>query len=124
MLKVIKRVIFGSLSVLIVSTLFLSIALLNPSMTYANKTSFDKVTVYHNQALEKENPISAAKVANKILSTVDLLLDHPLLGKAGRIHKTRELVIAGTPYTVVYLAEFEVITLLRIFHQKQSWETL
>ena len=74
--------------------------------------------------IEKENPISAAKVANKILSTVDLLLDHPLLGKAGRIHKTRELVIAGTPYTVVYLAEFEVITLLRIFHQKQSWETL
>ena len=71
--------------------------------------------------IQKDNPTAAEKVAQKILSTVDLLLDHPLLGKAGRIHKTRELVIAGTPYTVVYLAEFEAVTLLRIFHQRQSW---
>ena len=72
--------------------------------------------------IQKDNPAAAEKVAQKILSTVDLLLNHPLLGKAGRIHKTRELVIAGTPYTVVYLAEFEAVTLLRIFHQRQSWE--
>ena len=73
---------------------------------------------------QKDNPAAAQKVAKKILSTVDLLLDHPLLGKAGRIHKTRELVIAGTPYTVVYIAEFEAVTLLRIFHQRQSWGDL
>ena len=73
---------------------------------------------------QKDNPAAAQKVAKKILSTVDLLLDHPLLGKAGRIHKTRELVIAGTPYTVVYIAEFEAVTLLRIFHQRQSWTEL
>ena len=73
---------------------------------------------------QKDNPAAAQKVAKKILSTVDLLLDHPLLGKAGRIHKTREIVIAGTPYTVVYIAEFEAVTLLRIFHQRQSWTEL
>ena len=74
--------------------------------------------------IKKDNPAAAEKVANKILSSVDLLFDHPLLGKAGRIHKTRELVVKGTPYTVVYLAEFEAVTLLRIFHQQQSWTTL
>lgn len=74
--------------------------------------------------IQKDNPVAAEKVAQKILSTVDLLLDHPLLGKAGRIHETRELVIAGTPYTVVYLVEFESVTLLRIFHQRQSWGDL
>lgn len=74
MLKVIKRVIFGSLSVLIVSTIFLSIALLNPSMTYANKTSFDKVTVYHNQALEKETE-SIINNAIEIIKSSELYTD-------------------------------------------------
>ena len=83
MLKVIKRVIFGSLSVLIVSTIFLSIALLNPSMTYANKTSFDKVTVYHNQALEEGtehvvknaiNIIKGAEIYDNNLKIITLIL--------------------------------------------------
>ena len=70
--------------------------------------------------IEKENPEITSKVANKILEAVDLLLEHPLLGKAGRIYKTRELVIAGTPYTIVYLPEAELITVLRVFHQAMS----
>jgi addiction module RelE/StbE family toxin len=72
--------------------------------------------------IEKENPEVANKVANKILEAVDLLLEHPLLGKAGRIYKTRELVIVGTPYTIVYFPEAELITVLRIFHQAMSWD--
>lgn len=72
----------------------------------------------------RENPNAANSVASKILDKVDLLQAHPLLGKAGRIHKTRELVISGTPYTVVYLAEAECVTVLRIFHQAMSWPDL
>jgi len=74
--------------------------------------------------IEQESPEAANRVANKILHSVDTLIDHPLLGKAGRIHKTRELVISGTPYTVVYLAEAELVTILRVFHQSRSWNYL
>lgn len=44
-----------------------------------------------------------------------------MLGKAGRIESTRELVVAGTPYTIVYLPQSDVITFLGVFHQAQQW---
>lgn len=74
--------------------------------------------------IEQENPEAANRVASKIVQSVDTLVDHPLLGKAGRIHKTRELVISSTPYTLIYLAESELITILRVFHQSRSWNHL
>ncbi|GAA0410492.1 type II toxin-antitoxin system mRNA interferase toxin, RelE/StbE family [Cocleimonas flava] len=74
--------------------------------------------------IERENPESASRLANKILNPVDILIEHPLLAKAGRIHKTREHVVSGTPYTLVYLAESELITVLRVFHQSKKWKHL
>lgn len=74
MFKTIKKVVLSSLSVLIVSTIFLSIALLNPSMTYANKTSFDKVTVYHNQVLTEETE-GIINNAIEIIKTSELYTD-------------------------------------------------
>lgn len=73
------------------------------------------------QYIWQENPEAANSVARKIVEKVDLLQDHPLLGKAGRIYKTRELVVSGTPYTVVYLPESECVSILRIFHQAMTW---
>lgn len=71
--------------------------------------------------IEKDNPTSAKKIATKILQSINTLIEHPLLGKAGRIHKTRELVITASKYTVIYKAEAESITILRVFHQSQRW---
>jgi len=47
---------------------------------------------------------------------VKLLKEHPMLGKAGRIHVSRELVVIGTPYIVIYLPQPDVISILRVFH--------
>jgi toxin ParE1/3/4 len=68
-----------------------------------------------------ENPAAAQRVARKLLERVNLLRKHPMLGKAGRIESTRELVVAGTPYTIVYLPQSDVITFLGVFHQAQQW---
>lgn len=71
--------------------------------------------------IKKDNPTAAKKIANKILKSIKSLIEHPLLGSAGRIHKTRELVIPGSQYTVIYKPEAESITILRVFHQSQRW---
>jgi len=71
--------------------------------------------------IEKDNPTSAKKIATKILQSINTLIEHPLLGKAGRVHKTRELVITTSRYTVIYKAEAESISILRILHQSQRW---
>ena len=71
--------------------------------------------------IEQDNPTAARKVAQRILECVNLLVDQPFLGEPGRIHKTRELVISNTPYTIIYHATADMITILRVFHQARKW---
>lgn len=73
------------------------------------------------QYIALDNPQAAQRVAGKILERVKLLKTHPLLGKAGRIHATRELVVTATPYTVIYSPLPDAVTILRVFHQAQQW---
>lgn len=73
------------------------------------------------QYIALDNPQAAQHTAGKILDCVRLLKEHPLLGKARRIHPTRESVVAGTSFTIVYLPQTDSITILRIFHQMQQW---
>jgi toxin ParE1/3/4 len=73
------------------------------------------------QYIVQDNSHAAQRIAGKILECARLLKEHPLLGKAGRIHTTRELVVTGTPFTIVYLPQPDSITILRVFHQMQQW---
>lgn len=57
MVKKIKRLIISIFSILGISILFWVILLLNPSLSYANETEFDFVTVYHNQELEEQTEL-------------------------------------------------------------------
>jgi addiction module RelE/StbE family toxin len=49
-----------------------------------------------------ENPAAGARVRAAIRNAAEQLADHPHLGRPGRVEGTRELVIAGTPFIVVY----------------------
>lgn len=71
--------------------------------------------------IAQDNPTAAQKVARRILECVDLLAIQPLAGEPGRIHKTRELVVSRTPYTLIYHASADVIAILRVFHQSRQW---
>lgn len=73
------------------------------------------------QFIAQDNPQAAHRIAGKILERVTLLKAHPLLGKVGRIHATREVVVTGTPYTLIYLPQADDLTILRVFHQAQQW---
>lgn len=52
MIKTIKKIILSSLSILGISFLIWTLFLLNPSWSYAHKTQFDFVDVYHNTPLD------------------------------------------------------------------------
>ena len=74
MLKTIKKVVIGSLSVLFLSFMIWVIFLLNPNLSYAHSTTFDQVTIYHNQTLE-ENTEEIVKNAIRIIQSSELY--HP-----------------------------------------------
>jgi toxin ParE1/3/4 len=43
------------------------------------------------------------------------------MGRPGRVTGTRELVISGTPFVVIYRLQEQSIEVLRLLHSAQQW---
>jgi toxin ParE1/3/4 len=71
--------------------------------------------------IEVRNPDAAELVSSEILRAVEGLLQFPKRGKPGRVKETRELVVSGLPYVVVYLLADERVVILRVLHGAQGW---
>ena len=69
-------------------------------------------------ALDK--PDAAERLATRIVSVVEALRMHPYLGHAGSEPGIRELVIGGTPYSVLYRVRANRLILSTISHASQS----
>ena len=67
------------------------------------------------------NPFAAVAVGDRIRGAVEQLRDHPLSGRAGRVEGTRELVVSGSPYIIVYSVDNDAVLILRVLHGKQRW---
>ncbi len=73
------------------------------------------------QYIAQNNPKAANQIAKKILSTINLLSEQPEIGRQGRVHNTRELVISETSYIAPYRVKNGVIEILRILHSSMEW---
>jgi toxin ParE1/3/4 len=72
--------------------------------------------------LHGQNPAAATRVLDAIISAAMHLESFPLLGKEGRIAGTRELVIPGWPYVIVYSIKDEYfLQIERVLHTKRQW---
>ena len=60
-------------------------------------------------------------MAARVREGVEYLLDHPNLGRAGRVRGTRELVISGSPFVVIYRVRFDQVQILRVLHHARKW---
>lgn len=69
----------------------------------------------------QDNPAAAVSVLDCIEETAGDLVDHPGMGRPGRVAGTRELVIAGLPWILPYLATGDRITVLRVLHTARQW---
>jgi toxin ParE1/3/4 len=67
-----------------------------------------------------DNPSAALHIWDEIERQAERLRDFPLSGRTGRMLETRELVVSGTPYIVVYLVSGGV-ELIRVLHGAQQW---
>lgn len=74
--------------------------------------------------IERESPRGALSVALAIRKGADVLLsEYPKAGRLGRGRGTRELVISGTPFILIYRvrARPAQVEILRVMHGKQKW---
>ncbi len=83
----------------------------------------DKIETY----IAKENDSSVAvDVVLKVINTTHLILpDHPNAGRLGRVKGTRELVVDGLTFVVIYrqIATLNQLQILRVLHDAQQWPT-
>jgi addiction module RelE/StbE family toxin len=71
--------------------------------------------------IARDNPQAAESLVKRVLDAVDMLTEHPSIGRPGRVSGTRELVIADTPYLVPYRVKGKTVEILRVFHGSRRW---
>jgi toxin ParE1/3/4 len=73
------------------------------------------------ESVARDSPQAAARIVERIATSVDRLATHPASGRPGRVPGTRELVISATPYIVPYRVRDETVEILRVFHAARKW---
>lgn len=71
--------------------------------------------------LFEHTPGHAQRIVRTIYDAPAKLLQFPALGRPGRVIGTRELVLTGLPYLVVYVHSGQFIYIARILHGAQKW---
>jgi toxin ParE1/3/4 len=71
--------------------------------------------------IAQDNPTAARRMANRVREAVELLQDQPNLGRPGRLADTKELVVSGTPFVVVYRVRKGDVHIVRLLHHSLSW---
>jgi toxin ParE1/3/4 len=75
----------------------------------------------HLAYVGERNPYAAIELGDAIEAALDRLTEFPESARPGRVRGTRELVVARTPYIVVYRLEADAIVVLRVLHGAQLW---
>ena len=63
-----------------------------------------------------DDPAAARLVVARVLEAAAQLADQPGLGRPGRVHSTRELMVAKIRYMVPYRVKGDAVEILRVFH--------
>lgn len=71
--------------------------------------------------IAQDSPQSAAAFVAHLMASADMLVDHPQMGRPGRVPGTRELVVTRFPYILPYRVRGENVEILRVFHTARKW---
>jgi len=81
----------------------------------------DRLAIY--EYIESDNPLAAIEHDQLLAHMASRLMDHPHMGRPGRVFGTRELV-AHRNYILVYdVLGDEAIRILRVLHAARMWPT-
>lgn len=71
--------------------------------------------------IAQDSPRSAAELVMHLRAAAMMLVDHPNMGRPGRVPGTRELVVTKFPYILPYRLRNNAVEILRVFHTARKW---
>jgi addiction module RelE/StbE family toxin len=77
----------------------------------------EEITLY----IQKDSEFAARAVAKTLFDAANSLDLLPSRGRLGRCTDTRELVVPGLPYIIVYQVTRTAIQILHIYHGARNW---
>jgi len=77
----------------------------------------EEITLY----IQRDSESAALAVAKTLFDAANSLELLPSRGRVGRAPGTRELVVPGLPYIVVYKVTKTAIQILHIYHGARNW---
>lgn len=80
----------------------------------------DREAIY--DFIEADNPVAALMLDELLEQQAGRLIDHPSLGRPGRVAGTRELV-AHPNYLLIYDVKNDLVRMLRVLHAARQWPT-
>lgn len=80
----------------------------------------DREAIY--DFIEAGNPVAALMLDELLEQQAGRLIDHPGLGRPGRVAGTRELV-AHPNYLLIYDVKNDLVRMLRVLHAARQWPT-
>lgn len=78
----------------------------------------DRTDIY--DYIEADNPAAALALDELFSEKANRLVDHPGLGRVGRVVGTRELV-AHRNYILIYDVAGDLVRVLRVLHAARRW---
>jgi|CXWL01.1.fsa_nt_gi addiction module RelE/StbE family toxin len=73
-----------------------------------------------HQFITAENSEAASKVVMRIERSAERLREYPHSGRTGTVTGTREVVVPGLPYLIVYRVTENEVQILRVFHTSRQ----
>lgn len=72
------------------------------------------------QFIAADNPIAAIELDDEFEAKAEQARLRPTLYRPGRVDGTREIVVRPN-YVMVYIADDETVTVLRVLHATKQW---
>ena len=71
--------------------------------------------------ISKDNPKLTKKLGVRLLSVLATLEEHPHAGRPGRVAETKEFIISGTPYVLIYTVKKDLLAIVSFLHSSRRW---
>ncbi len=83
---------------------------------YSDPALDDLVAIADHVALD--NPAAADRIKDRLFAAINRLVDHPSMGRAGRVGRTRELIL--DPFIVAYHVRGQVVEVLAVIDGRRG----